>query len=69
MVDQALQPEPWVIIHHGRPEAVVLGVAEWERLPRGPSYGRLLMKALLKAESLPARAGWLPGDQLLSLST
>lgn len=59
VVDQALQGEPSVITRHGRPEAVVLSFAEWERLSRVPSFGRLLMEARLGSEDLPARVGGL----------
>lgn len=56
VVDQAVQGEPSVITRHGRPEAVVLSFAEWERLSRLPSFGRLLMEAPLEGEDLPGRS-------------
>jgi prevent-host-death family protein len=56
VVDQATRGKPSVITRHGRPEAVVLGFAEWERLSRVPSFGRLLMSAPLEAEDVPARS-------------
>lgn len=56
VVDQAVQGEPSVITRHGRPEAVVLSFAEWERLSRVPSFGRLLMEAPLEGEDLPGRS-------------
>ena len=59
VVDQAVQGEPSVITRHGRPEAVVLSFAEWERLSRVPSFGRLLMEAPLEGEDLQARLGGL----------
>ena len=59
VVDQAVQGEPSVITRHGRPEAVVLSFAEWERLSRVPSFGRLLMEAPLQGEDLPTRLGGL----------
>ena len=59
VVDQAVQGEPSVITRHGRPEAVVLSFAEWERLSRVPSFGRLLMEAPLKGEDLQALLGGL----------
>jgi hypothetical protein len=34
---------------------VVLGFADWERLSRVPSFGRLLMSAPLEPEDLPGR--------------
>ncbi|MGO9700839.1 MAG: type II toxin-antitoxin system Phd/YefM family antitoxin [Xanthobacteraceae bacterium] len=56
VVDQAIRGKPSVITRHGRPEAVVLGFADWERLSRVPSFGRLLMSAPIKPEDLPARS-------------
>jgi len=45
VVDQAVRGKPSVITRHGKPEAVVLGLADWERLSNVPSFGRLLMSA------------------------
>jgi antitoxin Phd len=55
VVDQATRGNPSVITRHGKPEAVVLGFAEWERLSRVPSFGRLLMSAPLEPGDLPER--------------
>jgi antitoxin Phd len=55
VVDQAVQGKPSVITRHGKPEAVVLGFADWERLSRVPSFGRLLMSAPLESGDLPER--------------
>lgn len=55
VVDQATRGKPSLITRHGKPEAVVLGFAEWERLSRVPSFGRLLMSAPLDANDVPAR--------------
>ena len=48
VVDRATRGQPSVITRHGKPQAVVLGFADWERLSRVPSFGRLLMAAPLK---------------------
>ena len=56
MVDQATRGKPSVITRHGKPEAVVLGFADWERLSRVPSFGRLLMSAPLESGDLPERS-------------
>ena len=56
VVDRATRGKPSVITRHGKPEAVVLGMAEWERLSRVPSFGRLLMSAPLKPGDLPGRS-------------
>ena len=55
VVDQAVRGKPSVITRHGKPEAVVLGFADWERLSRVPSFGRLLMSAPLESGDLPER--------------
>jgi antitoxin Phd len=55
VVDQAVRGRPSVITRHGKPEAVVLGFADWERLSRVPSFGRLLMSAPLERGDLPRR--------------
>ena len=55
VVDDAIQGEPAVITRHGRKQAVILSFAEWERLSRVPSFGRLLMEAPLGADDLLER--------------
>ncbi len=55
VVDDAAQGEPSVITRHGKPEAVVLGFKDWERLARVPSFGRLLMSAPLSSRDVPKR--------------
>ena len=55
VVDQAARGKPSVITRHGKPAAVVLGFADWERLSRVPSFGRLLMAAPIASGDLPKR--------------
>lgn len=55
LVDEARRGKPSVITRHGKPVAVVLGFADWERLSRVPSFGRLLMSAPLEPQDLPKR--------------
>jgi prevent-host-death family protein len=55
VVDRATRGQPSVITRHGKPQAVVLGFADWERLSRVPSFGRLLMAAPLESGDLPER--------------
>jgi antitoxin Phd len=55
VVDQATLGKPSLITRHGKPEAVVLGFADWERLSRVPSFGRLLMAAPLERDDVPKR--------------
>lgn len=55
VVDEAMRGEPAVITRHGKPQAVILSFAEWERLSQVPSFGRLLMSAPLEPGDLPER--------------
>lgn len=55
VVDEATRGKPSVITRHGKPEAVVLGFADWERLSRVPSFGKLLMSAPLEPGDVPRR--------------
>lgn len=64
VVDQARRGEPSIITRHGRPEAVILGFEEWQRLSNVPLCGRLLMEAPLDPENLPERSGGLRDHDL-----
>jgi antitoxin Phd len=55
VVDAAVRGEPSVITRHGRPEAVVIGFDQWQRLSSVPSFGRLLMSAPVAPGDLPER--------------
>ena len=55
LIDDATRGEPSVITRHGKPQAVVMGYKEWERLAHVPSFGRLLMSAPVSIDDLPAR--------------
>ena len=55
VIDDAVRGEPSVITRHGRPEAVVLSFAEWQRLSTVPSFGRLLASSGLRDGDLPER--------------
>lgn len=55
LVEKAARGEPSVITRRGKPRAVLLGVEEWDRLCRVPSFGRLLVSAPLEEANLPAR--------------
>lgn len=59
LMTQARQGYPSVITRHGRPEAVLLSFEEWQCLSQLPSFGRLLMAALLEPEDLPTHHGGL----------
>jgi prevent-host-death family protein len=56
VVNEATQGKPSVITRHGKPEAVVMGYAQWKKLSTAPSFGRLLMAAPLEPGDLPARS-------------
>ena len=55
VVTQATRGKPSVITRHGKAEAVIVGIADWERLSRVPSFGRLLMSAPVEPGDLPDR--------------
>lgn len=55
VVDDARRGKPSIITRHGRPQAVVVSVEEWERVSRVPSFGRLLMSAPIGPGGLPKR--------------
>ena len=55
VVNDAVRGEAAIITRHGKPEAVVLGFKEWERLAKVPTFGQLLMSAPLKVGGLPRR--------------
>jgi antitoxin Phd len=56
VVDDAVAGEPSIITRHGKREAIVLGIEDWERLARVPSFGRLLMSAPIAPGDLPRRS-------------
>ncbi len=55
IVDEDVRGEASIITRHRRPEAVVLGFAEWQRLSPVPSFGRLLTSAPLDDPDLAPR--------------
>jgi antitoxin Phd len=55
VVDQAAGGKPSLITRHGKPQAVIVGFADWQRLSQVPSFGRLLMAAPLEPGDLPER--------------
>lgn len=57
IVAEAVRGEPSIVTRHGKPQAVVLGFEEWERLLLVPSFGRLLMSAPIEPGDLPDRDG------------
>lgn len=55
LVDQAVNGEAAMITRHGRPQAVLIGMEEWERLNRIPTFARMLMACPLEEDDLPPR--------------
>lgn len=55
VVDDAVEGKASIITRHGKPEAVIVGFADWERLSRVPSFGRLLMEAPASLKDIPKR--------------
>ncbi len=62
LVEGAAHGEAAVITRHGKPRAVILGVDEWNRLRRVPSFGRLLLSSTLEDGVLPPRDMSPPRD-------
>lgn len=56
VVDDAVRGEPSIITRHGKPQAVILSFAQWQKLSEVPSFARLLMAAPLSEGDLPARS-------------
>jgi antitoxin Phd len=55
VVNEAVNGKPAIITRHGKPEAVLLGFEEWERLAKVPTFGQLLMSAPLQTGDVPRR--------------
>jgi prevent-host-death family protein len=55
VVDDAVGGQGAIITRHGKPAAVVLGYADWQRLAQVPSFADLLLAAPFEAGDLPAR--------------
>ncbi len=65
LVDGAARGEAAVITRHGKPRAVILGIDEWNRLRKVPSFGRLLLASELEDGDLPPRDTAPPRDAAL----
>jgi antitoxin Phd len=55
VVDEAVGGHGAIITRHGKPAAVVLGYADWQRLADVPSFADLLLAAPLELDDLPPR--------------
>ena len=57
VVDEAVAGQPSIITRHGKPEAVVVSYAEWERVSHVPSLGWLLTHSPVEEGDIPERSG------------
>lgn len=55
VIDKARDGEPSIITRHGRPEAVVMGFEEWQRLTKYHSFADLLLSAPIDEDTIPER--------------
>lgn len=55
LVTEARDGTPSVITRHGRPEAVVIGFEEWQRLSALQTFGRFLWEAPFEEGDVPDR--------------
>ena len=62
LVDSAARGEGAIITRRGQPQAVILGVEEWQRLRDVPSFGRLLASIPLEDGDLDQRDTSPPRD-------
>lgn len=62
LIDGAVRGETAIITRHGKPRAVLVGLEEWDRLRRVPTFGRLLASAPLEPGDVPPRDRTPPRD-------
>lgn len=55
LVERAARGDTAVITRRGQPRAVLVGLDEWNRLSRVPSFGRLLAASGLEEGDVPPR--------------
>ena len=55
LVEHAAQGKSSVITTEGQPQAVIIGIEEWNRLLRTKSFGRLLALSGLEDDDISAR--------------
>lgn len=55
LVEGAAKGETAIITNRGQPRAVLVGLDEWNRLCKVPSFGRLLAVSELEEGDLPPR--------------
>lgn len=62
LVKQAAKGEAAIITCHGQPQAVLLGMNDWERLRKAPSFGFLLANCPIERVDLAPRDSNLPRE-------
>ncbi len=55
LVKQAASGEVAIITCHGEPQAVIIGIDEWNRLRKAPSFGDLLANCPIEEGDLAPR--------------
>lgn len=55
LVEQAARGSSAVITIQDQPQAVIIGIEEWNRLQNPISFGRLLVQSGLEDDDIPAR--------------
>lgn len=55
LIEDAARGEGSIITSRGEPRAVLVGIDEWNRLSRVPSFGHLLLASGLEDDDLPPR--------------
>lgn len=62
LVDDASHGEASIITRHGKAQAVLVGMDEWNRLSRVPTFAQFLMSAPLESGDLAERDRSPPRD-------
>ena len=55
LVERATLGDTAIITRRGQPQAVIMGIDEWNRLRSVPSFGRLLMESGIEEGDIPPR--------------
>ena len=65
LVEDAAQGQTALITRRGKPQAVIVGIDQWNRLHDVPSFGQLLSSAPMEDGDLPPRDTSPPRDPAL----
>ena len=55
LIEHAMQGESTVITSDGQPQAIIIGIEEWNRYQNANTFGRLLVHSGLEDDDIPAR--------------